>query len=216
MNPLLKKALAEFLGVAVFLTAITAGVGPFKVVALALALGLMIMVTGPVSGGHLNPAVSLFFYSRRAITLGDLLAYIAAQLAGGAFGAYLGSVLAGGTLKGFTAFGQSLPTNYIVGEVVATAGLVWLIGTLVQHAKPEAIPYSVTAWIIAAATFTVTGAQANPAVTFGLMLNGLAPNQGAVLILAELVGLMAAVLLLIVFAPAAKKATAKKAASKKK
>ena len=210
MNALLKKSLAEFIGVAAFLTAIMAGQGTFKVIALAITLGLMILVNGPVSGGHLNPAVSLYFYAKKALTTGEFLAYVASQLAGAIAGVYLAGLLAGSTVKGFSGAGQALPISYLAGEVVATAGLVWIIGTLVQHDRAPFIPVAVTTWIIAAATFTVTGAQANPAVTLGVMLNGMAVNQGAVLVLAELAGLVVAMVLLTVFAPAAKKSRSKK------
>ena len=210
MNPLLKKSAAEFVGVTVFLTAITAAGTDFKTLALALALGLMIIVTGPISGGHLNPVVSLYFYIKREITLGNLLAYVAAQLAGGLVGAHLGGLLSNKTITGFTGNGANLGINYLAGEVVATAGLVWIIATLVNNKQGNVIPFALAAWVFAAANFTVTGAQANPAVTFGLMVQGLAANQGVSLIVAEALGLLVAVVLLMVFAPAKKKAAARK------
>ena len=212
MNALLKKSIAEFVGVTVFLTAITAGANnglkPFTV---ALALGLMILLTGGVSGGHLNPAVSLFFYARKEITLGNLLAYIAAQLAGAFAGASLGALLTGTTNKSFVATGGSIATMAIASEVVATAGLVWIIGTLVQNKLGNLIPVAVAAWIVTAASFTSTGAQANPAVTFGLMVQGSWPtNFGSALIVAQIGGVLLAILLLMLFAPKAKKAATKK------
>jgi len=212
MNALLKKSIAEFVGVTVFLTAITAGANnglkPFTV---ALALGLMILLTGGVSGGHLNPAVSLFFYARKEITLGNLLAYIAAQLAGAFAGASLGALLTGTTNKSFVATGGSIATMAIASEVVATAGLVWIIGTLVQNKLGNLIPVAVAAWIVTAASFTSTGAQANPAVTFGLMVQGSWPtNFGSALIVAQIGGVLLAILLLMLFAPKAKKPATRK------
>jgi glycerol uptake facilitator-like aquaporin len=212
MNALLKKSLAEFAGVAVFLTAITAGANnglkPFTV---GLALALMILITGGVSGGHLNPAVSLFFYSRREINLGTFLAYVGAQLAGAFAGAYLGALLTGTTNKSFIATPAQIAPMAIAGEVVATAGLVWIIGTLVQNKLGNLIPFAVGAWIVTAASFTSTGAQANPAVTFGLMVQGSWPTTfGAPLIVAQVVGVLVAILLLIVFAPSKKKTAARK------
>ena len=209
MNALLKKSLAEFVGVTVFLTAITAGANnglkPFTV---ALALGLMILVTGGVSGGHLNPAVSLFFYARKEISLGTLLAYLGAQLAGGFAGASLGALLTGTTNKSFITSGGTIAPMAIAGEVVATAGLVWIIGTLVQNKLGNLIPAAVAAWIITAASFTSTGAQANPAVTFGLLVQGSWPtNFGGPLIVAQVGGVLVAILLLMLFAPKAKKSS---------
>lgn len=212
MNALLKKSLAEFVGVTVFLTAITAGANnglkPFTV---ALALVVMILVTGGVSGGHLNPAVSLFFYSRKEINLGTFLAYAGAQLAGAFAGASLGALLTGTTNKSFVATQATIAPMAIAGEVVATAGLVWIIGTLVQNKLGNLIPFAVGAWIITAASFTSTGAQANPAVTFGLMVQGSWPTTfGAPLIVAQVAGVLVAILLLIVFTPSKKKTAARK------
>ena len=169
------------------------------------------MVTAPISGGHLNPAVTLFFYSRKEISLGTALAYVVAQLAGGFAGASLGAVLTGTVNKNFILGTGSANAAMFAGEVVATAGLVWIIGTLVQHKLGNLIPFAVGAWIVTAASFTSTGAQANPAVTFGLMVQGSWPTSfGGPLVLAQIAGVLVAVLLLIVFAPAKKKAAAKK------
>ena len=212
MNALLKKSLAEFVGVTVFLTAITAAGNEFlKPFTVALALGLMILLTGGVSGGHLNPAVTLFFFARKEITLGTALAYVGAQLAGGFAGASLGAVLTGTVNKSFIAGTGSANVALFVGEVVATAGLVWIIGTLVQNKLGNLIPAAVAAWILTAATFTATGAQANPAVSFGLMVQGSLPTTvGGPLVLAQVTGVVVAVVLLMVFAPKAKKASKKK------
>jgi len=213
MNALLKKSIAEFVGVTVFLTAIMAAQPAHSTFALAIALGIMILVTGPISGGHLNPAVSLYFYIKREITLGNLLAFVAAQLLGAIAGVYLGTLISNKSVSGFAGNSANLQVAYLVGEVIATAGLVWLIATLVNNKQGAWIPFSVAAWVLAAANFTLTGAQANPAVTFGVMFqSGLAANQGVSLIVAQLAGLLIAVVLLMIFTPAKKK----RAAAKKK
>ncbi len=210
MPALLKKSFAEFVGVAVFLTSITASTGTLKTIAIALTIGIMIILTRPVSGGHLNPATSLYFYSKRQITLGNLLAFIGAQLAGALAGVALGAVISGGTISGFSSTSGNLPTSYVVGEVLATAGMIWLIATLVNHKLDNWLPFAVSAWVVAAGTFTKTGAQANPAVTFGIMFNGMAANQGASLVVAEVAGVLVAVVLLMIFTPAKKKPAARK------
>lgn len=212
MNPLLKKSLAEFIGVALALTAITAAGNEFlKPFTVAIAYGLAIFLTIGISGAHLNPAVTLFFYSRKEITLGTGLAYLVAQLAGGFTGASLGAVLTGTSNKSFIMGTGTASTAMFVGEIVATAGLVWIIGTLVQNKLINLMPVAVGAWVLTAATFTETGAQANPAVSFGLMVQGsLATSAGGPLVLAQIIGVVAAILLLIVFAPKAKKNAKKK------
>ena len=210
MNALLKKSIAEFLGVTVFLTAITASTTDFKTGALAIALGLMVLITGPISGGHLNPAVSLYFFIKREITPGTLLAYVGAQFAGALVGSQLGKFLTGSQVSGFAAPGDNLPLSYLAGEVVATAGLVWVIATLVNNKLGHLIPLAVAAWVFSAANFTPTGAQANPAVTLGVMVQGMASNQGVSLMVAEILGLLIAFFILVLLAPKAKKSTSKK------
>ena len=170
----------------------------------------MILVTGPISGGHLNPAVSLYFYVKREISLGNLLSYVGAQLLGGLFGVWLGTLLHGATVKGFVANSTNLDAAALVGELIATAGLVWVIATLISTKQTTWIPFAVAAWVLSAANFTPTGAQANPAVTLGAMFKGdLAPNQGISLIVAQVAGLLLAILLTMLFS-IGKKKTARK------
>ena len=211
MNPLFKKSVAEFIGATGFLTAITASSGELKIVALALALGVLIIILRPISGAHLNPVVSLYFYLKREIALGTFLAYALSQFLGALAGSLLGSLISNKVVSGFAGNSDILPLAYLAGEVVSTIGMVWLIATLVNNKQPTWIPYTVVAWVIAAGSFTHTGAQANPSVTFGLMFQGLAPNQGISLIMSQLIGLLITLLLLMFFAPAKpKRALAKK------
>lgn len=209
MNPLLKKSLAEFVGVTVFLTSITASTTSLKTISLALAIGVMIIITRPISGGHLNPVTSLYFYVKRQITLGNLLAFVGAQFAGAIAGSALGALISGGKVAGFAGNSDNLPLGYLAGEVVATAGMIWLIATLVNNKQEQWMPFAVSAWVISAANFTQTGAQANPAVTFGVMFQGMAANQGVSLMVAEALGLLVALILLALF-------TTKRRAAKKK
>jgi arsenate reductase len=100
-----------------------------------------------------------------------------------------------------------------VGEVVATAGLILLIVTLIQNKLTHLIPFGLMLWVFAASNFTPTGAQANPAVTFGLMVYGkVSISNGATIVLAEITGLLLGVVLsmLLTSATAKKKAAAKK------
>jgi len=215
--------LAEFVGVTLFLTAIiSAGatftkpetMNPFHIATLAMTLGVAALLTGSVSGGHLNPAVSLYFFARKELSVTDFIGYVVAQLLGAAAGVSLGEYLHGYNIAGFTNATSTLPAGpAFVGEVVATAGLVLLITTLIQNKLTHLIPFGLILWVFAAANFTPTGAQANPAVSFGLMVDGkLTVAAGAQLILAQIVGLLVAVILgmLLTSATAKKKASAKK------
>jgi len=216
--------LAEFVGVTLFLTAIiSAGAtfgtpesgNLFRAASLAITLGLMVLLVGGVSGGHLNPAVSLYFFSRKELTAVEFIGYVAAQLLGATAGVSLGEYLHGFKIAGFTNATSTLAAGpAFVGEVVATAGLVLLIVTLIQNKQTNLLPFGLMLWVFAAFNFTPTGAQANPAVTFGLMVDGkLSVSAGAQLVLAEIVGLLAGVVLSILLTSATAK---KRSAAKKK
>ena len=214
---------AEFLGVTVFLTAILTATGfttPDPMAhsaALAITLGLMVLLTGGVSGGHLNPAVSLYFYSKGELKFGELMGYVASQLLGAVAGAALSIYLIGAGKLGFVTSVASPISNVngaFVGEVIATAGLVWLIIHLVQNKLGNLIPFALMLWVFAASLFTATGAQANPAVTFGLMVGGKLPiSDGLLLMIAEITGLILALVITLALTSGRAK---KKAAAKKK
>lgn len=207
-----RKFLAEFLGTTVFLTAIVganAAGSPLRQVSLALALGLMILLFGPVSGGHFNPAVSVYFYSTKALNLKALVSYILAQLLGGLSGAWLGIAIWGGSLH----YGGPSSANVaplLGGEVLATAGLVTLIAQLVITKRDQLIWVVVPLWVFAAGTFTQTGAQANPAVSLALIFAGHNFTDQALTVIAEFLGMLLAVALLLVINRKEPKPTRKK------
>ncbi|MEY2675647.1 MAG: hypothetical protein RL102_913 [Actinomycetota bacterium] len=208
MLNLAKKGLAEFLGVTLFLAAIIgtgAAATELPRLALATTLALAILLTAGISGGHLNPAVSLYFFAKKQISAAELLTYVAAQLLGGLVGAHLGAWLIGKAIPGI---GTSTANPYAFafgGEILATAVLVWIVGSLAASDKGNLIPWAVGLWVSAAAAFTATGAQANPAVTFGLLFNGKGLAETGWLVVAQLVGTAIAVLLMMVFKPGKKK-----------
>jgi len=203
----IRKPFAEFLGVAIFVASIVGTVTNLpdfglKGLAFATALGLMILLLGPVSGAHLNPAVSLYFYARRDISLGDFLSYVAAQLLGGIAGAWLGGMLFGYGVLAHD--GGAMVDGQFTSELVATAVLVWLIAHLVGAKKGNLIPVAVAAWVFAASSFTSSGAVANPAVAFGLVFSpsaaGLGLQQAAWYTIAQILGVTVAIVLVSIFA----------------
>lgn len=213
LPPLAKKMLAEFLGVMIFLTAITAvvitpGAAPMHTFALAATLVCAILVAAPYSGAHLNPAVSLFFLARRELSTTDFFGYLAAQLSGAVAGTFIGSLIRDQqiimpSLTSNAMAGGTGPSNVAIfmGEAVATGGLLIIIGQLSIQKQSQYIPWAVGLWVASAALYTVTGAQANPAVTFGRMFAnyGLSLQNASVVFLAEMVGLLAATVLIFVF-----------------
>lgn len=215
MNASLKKVIAEFIGTFVFLLAVagaTSSGSPLKQISIALVYGLLILTLGGISGGFFNPAVSLYLFAKRELSFGMLLSFIAAQLLGAFFGMVVGLSLWEKTISPLTD-GNLVTTPIFVGEVIATAGLVFVIGTLLSNKQSSLIWVGAAAWLFGAGTFTVTGAMANPAVSFGLMFNGISTGSIASIIVAQLVGLVVAIAVLIVLGTSTKKAApAKKVA----
>ena len=176
---------------------IVANGSPLAGIAIPLTLGMMILLLGSVSGAHLNPAVTLYFIAKKGIKTDEAILYILAQLAGGLVGAWLGGLYSG--VSSLQLNLGEIKNGQFLSEVVATAGLVWIIGALVQNKQGHLIAPSVAAWLIAAGTFTTTGAVANPAVTLGLMFTGgtvqaVGANQGLFFVLAQVVGVLVALL----------------------
>ena len=204
MNNLVNKMLAEFIGVTVFVTSIYGAVisgSGIATIALAGALALMILMTAGISGGHLNPAVSLYFFARKEIDAQHLLSYIVAQLAGGFVGAVLGSTIWQKSIQAPSMDNGNSPAT-LVSEFLATAVLVWLVGTLAKTNRGALIPAAVGLWVAAAAAFTPTGAQANPAVSFGLLFfpgGGHPVGTQAGLVLVQLAGALVALVLINFF-----------------
>ncbi len=145
-------------------------------------LVVLIMVFGPISGAHFNPAVTLAFAMRREIAVWDSVSYVVAQIFGGISGVLIAHVMFNNLLIDpsttvRTGLGQW------VGEFVATFGLIGtILGCL--KARPDAVPFAVGLYITAAYWFTSSTSFANPAVTiargFSNTFAGIQPaNVGA-------------------------------------
>jgi glycerol uptake facilitator-like aquaporin len=202
INATLQKLIVEFLGVTLFLTAIGAAISSsgtaLPAAGVAITLGLAILTTGAISGGHLNPVVSLYFYSKKELSLGDLFGYIVAQIAGGLAGIWIGLSIWGKTV-GSLVNSRNATLPELIGEWVITGGLVFLVGYLASNKKGNLIPVAVALWVFAGLQFTSTGAQANPAVTIALLLAGHDVGVQGGLILAQVVGAATAILGISVF-----------------
>ena len=194
LNHLLRKGIAEAMGVMIFVTSIVAmNNSGFHNLALATTLALMILVTATVSGGHLNPAVTLFFFARKSIDLTTLAVYWVSQLIGATLGLYLGYALSQTPVSaqaGVTGY----ETGAIIGEVLATTVLILIIIRLATTKREAIIPFAVGLWVFAASTFTLTGAQANPAVTFALMVRDGFTQNHLMIVLAEFIGALVALI----------------------
>jgi glycerol uptake facilitator-like aquaporin len=210
--PLARRLLAELLGSAL-LAALVIGSGiaaqtlsPSDVGlqllenALATAAGLftIILMFGPVSGGHFNPVVSLADASFGGIRRRDALAYIPVQIAGCALGAILANAMFELAAINISTHHRASPAH-LLSEAIATAGLLLVIFSLARTRRASTIPAAVGAYIGAAYFFTSSASFANPAITIGRMFSdtfaGIAPASVPGFILAQLVGGACAIVL---------------------
>jgi glycerol uptake facilitator-like aquaporin len=171
-----------------------------------LATGAMLFVLitmlGPISGAHMNPAVSLVAASRPELGWPDAAAYILAQAAFGILGAWAAHLMFDLPIlqlstKARTGIGQW------TGELIATFGLILTILGTVKH-RPTWVPVSVAAYITAAYWFTSSTSFANPAITIARSLSdtfaGIAPADVPAFIAAQLAGAaLAAVVARVLF-----------------
>jgi glycerol uptake facilitator-like aquaporin len=203
LPPLVRKALAEFLGVTLFMTALVGSVvyqqNPLGSAAIGAVLGLAILVTLPISGGHLNPIVSVYFFSRRELSLLELLAILLAQFSGALFGTLIASQMFQQEFQ-ISTDPSTANMGALLSELFIAGGLVWLYGRLSSTSKAHLIPMAVGLWMFAAVVFSASGAQGNPAVSVALILVGQASGQSAAYILAHLAGMLIAAIFVLVFA----------------
>lgn len=137
-------------------------------------LYILIEVFGPVSGAHMNPAVSTVMAARGHLPWSHVPGYIVAQLAGAVCGAWLAHAMFDMPVLQLSAKART-GTGQWIAEAVATAGLL-LVVLRASHARVAAM---VAAYIGAAYWFTASTSFANPAATFGRMFTdsftGIAP-----------------------------------------
>jgi glycerol uptake facilitator-like aquaporin len=159
-------------------------------IATGAILFVLITMLGPVSGAHMNPAVSLVAASRGELRWPDAGAYIAAQLVFGILGAWAAHLMFDLptlqlSVKARTGLGQW------TGEAVATFGLILTILGTVRHRR-EWVPASVALYITAAYWFTSSTSFANPAITVARSLSdtfaGIAPSDVPAFVVAQLLG----------------------------
>lgn len=201
INKSFKRACAEFLGVMVFVVSIFAlNYNPtIHNFVFAGTLVVMILIFSPVSGAHLNPGVSLFFYLRNQINFSRLIQYLIAQLLGALAGIYLGYSLSGAPITAVVPpTGYSQPGAFI-GEVFATVILIIIITRLLVTKRDSLMPFAVGLWVLAASSFTITGAQANPAVTFARIIRDGATPEHMWTLLAEILGVLIALAYVAIF-----------------
>nr|WP_234020933.1 MIP/aquaporin family protein [Streptomyces sp. 142MFCol3.1] len=221
--PLIAKAAAELVGTAALVaivvgsgiqaTELTKDVGLQLLansIATVFGLGVLIALLGPVSGAHFNPVVTLAerWTARRGgagVTLREAAVYVPAQITGAIAGAVLADAMFGEALVKWSTHDRSAG-HLLLGEIVATAGLILLIFGLARTDRLRFAPVAVASYIGAAYWFTSSTSFANPAVTIGRAFTdtfaGIAPASVPGFIGVQLVGAVVGLALVaLIFMP---------------
>ena len=209
------KLAAEFLGTAL-LVAVVVGSGHMvdaitndtgvalllNQFATILALGVLVALLMPISGAHINPAVTLAMMIRRRMNIGEGLAYILVQLPGAVLGTIAAQAMFDLPLIELSSRDRITPGTFL-GEMVATVGLIALILTALYQGKNSWLPLLVPAWIGAGYFFTSSTSFANPAVTIGRTFtesfSGISWASAPWFIAAQVVGVVIALALVAPF-----------------
>lgn len=199
-----KKLFAEFFGTAA-LVAVVVGSGIMgtqlsddagvalliNTVSTIFALALLITILGPISGAHFNPAVSIVQLALKQQSLAVTFFYVFAQSLGAIFGAIVANYMFDLNALQISQH-ERVTSGTLLGEVIATAGLIIVIRTLIDRKQDSIIAIAVAAWIGSAYFFTSSTSFANPAVTVGRIFSdtfaGIAPASVLPFIAAQLVG----------------------------
>ncbi len=201
---MLRRYLAEFLGTCTLVTVVV-GSGTMatnmsadrgvdlliNTISTVFALGILILVFASLSGAHFNPAVSLSEWAQKRLSLTLLLGYLTAQFAGGIAGAMLANLMFKNPAY-FPSQHVRSGANLWMGEIVATAGLLFLIQVLRGQDKESLAPVVIASWIGSAYFFTSSTSFANPAVTlarsFTDTFSGISLGSVAMFMVAQMVG----------------------------
>jgi glycerol uptake facilitator-like aquaporin len=217
-TPLPRRLLAELLGSA-FLAAIVIGSGVAaqqlsphdtglqlfeNAATTAAGLFAIILMFGPVSGGHFNPVVSFVDASFGGISRRDALAYLPAQVGGCVLGAITANAMFARALVTISTHHRASPAH-LFSEIIATLGLLLVIFALARTHRSGSAPAAVGAYIGAAYFFTSSTSFANPAISVGRSFSntfaGIAPASVPGFVIAQVLGGGLAVLAIRVLYP---------------
>ena len=174
--------------------------------AAATATGLfaIILMFGPISGGHFNPVVSFVDAAFGGLKWRDAAAYLPAQVVGCVCGAIVANVM-------FSSAAISISTKHrasgphFLSEILATVGLILVIFALARSGRSHLAPAAVGAYIGAAYFFTSSTSFANPAITLGRMFSnsfaGIAPSSVLSFMSAQVLGGLVAIGIIWVLYP---------------
>ena len=224
-NPLGRRLLAEYLG-SMLLAAIVIGSGiaaqtlsPHTLglellenaAATAAGLFALILMFGPVSGAHFNPAVSFLDAAFGGLAWRDAGSYLVVQVLGCITGAALANAMFAKALFSVATHHRA-SGPHALAEVVATTGLLLVIFALARTERSASAPAAVGTYIGAAYFFTSSTSFANPAIAIGRMFSntfaGIAPSSVPVFVGAEIAGVVVAYGLIRILYPGVSRAEA--------
>jgi glycerol uptake facilitator-like aquaporin len=209
MPSLPQRTFCEWLGTAFLLAAVVgSGIMAQKLAGGNIALALLcntlptgailivlILVFGPLSGAHFNPAVSIAFALRNKVPWSTAALFMVAQILGGIAGVWMAHLMFDLPLWQLSVTTRTGSGQWLA-EAVATFGLVLTIFGCMAR-TPASVPYAVGLYITSAYWFTASTSFANPAVTIARSLSdtfaGIAPSGVAAFIVAQLAGMLSAV-----------------------
>lgn len=213
-----RRLVAEFLGSA-FLAAVVIGSGIAaqrlspgdtglqlfeNATVTAAGLFAIILMFGPVSGGHFNPAVSFVDAAFSGLRWRDAAAYLPVQVAGCMLGAMVANLMFSLPAAELSTKHRASPGHFLA-EVVATLGLLLVIFASARSGRSHRAPAAVGAYIGAAYFFTSSTSFANPAIAVGRMFSdtfaGIAPSSVPSFVAAQVVGGILAFGVLLVLYP---------------
>lgn len=205
MTALWRRLLAEWFG-SCFLAAVVIGSGIAaghlspgqpglelleNAASTAAGLFAIILMVGPVSGGHFNPVVSFVDAAFGGLRWGEALSYLPAQVGGCVSGAVVANVMFGASAVSISTKNRASAAHFLA-EVVATAGLILMIFALARTGRSRSAPAAVGAYIGAGYFFTSSTSFANPAITIGRIFSnsfaGIAPASVPVFLGAQVLG----------------------------
>ena len=199
-----KRLFAEFVGTATLVaTVVGSGIMAanlstdigvellINTIATVFVLYILITLFAPISGAHFNPLVSGIAFFRKDLSLSHAISFVIAQILGGSLGAVLANLM---FQHPAIESSQHLRTggHLLLGEVIASAGLIFIIFLAIKQGIDKKIPRLVAAWIGAAYFFTSSTSFANPAVTIARSLtdsfSGIKLSSVPAFIAAQIVG----------------------------
>lgn len=200
----MRKVLSEFIGTAILATVVvgsgimgenlSSDIGIqllINAAATGAALWLLISLFAPISGAHFNPVISGIAYFRRELSIKFAAFFILAQVTGAIAGTILANVLFEHPAIDISSKSRD-GANLLISEVLATAGLVFVIYQLSSINKGKKVAVGVAAWIFAAYFFTSSTSFANPAIAIGRTFSdsfaGIAPHSAATFIPFQIIG----------------------------